>query len=135
MDRKIYSIVLGAILVVGFFLPFFQFFGQGISGYDMVFSGGGNGGDWEKYLLLLFPVSGIMLLWGALNKDNYILGRALWAVLPLLTYLYIFIAKPVINGAAIGDVFKAFGKGYGIGLWLILVASVVLAVYHPKQKA
>jgi hypothetical protein len=33
-----------------------------------------------------------------------------------------------------GDVFKNFGKGFGIGLWVTLVSSLVLAIYNPPAK-
>ena len=44
------------------------------------------------------------------------------------------IAAPLINGVAIGDVFKGLGKGFGIGLWIAVAASVVLAFYQPKAR-
>ncbi|MBK7561094.1 MAG: hypothetical protein IPQ06_00560 [Chitinophagaceae bacterium] len=131
MNRKILTIVLAVILIGCFFLPYITFMGMSASGYDSVFSGGG--GDWKKYIPLLIPVSGVMLLIGALNNENYIIGRGIWAWLPLLTLLYMMIGNPLIEGAAIGDIFKVIGKGYGIGLWGTIAASVVLAVYNPKS--
>jgi hypothetical protein len=135
MDKKILTIILAVVLIGCFFLAYFSFFGTSISGYDLVFSGSAGGkGEWEKYILLLIPVSGIMLLIGALNNGNYIAGRGIWTWLPLLTVLYLIIGAPLINGRAIGDIFKAIGKGYGIGLWITIAASLVLAVYNPKGK-
>lgn len=133
MDKKILTIVLSVVLIGCFFLAYFSFMGNGISGYDLVFSGGGGSGDWEKYLLLLIPVSGVLLLIGALNNGNYIGGRGIWTWLPLLAVLYFIIVGPIIHGRAIGDVFKSLGKGYGIGLWITIAASLVLAFYNPKK--
>ncbi len=132
MDRKILTIILAVVLIGCFFLPYLSFMGMNVSGYDTVFSGGG---DWKKYILLLIPVSGIFLLIGALNNGNYILGRGIWTWLPLLTIIYMIIGEPLINGVAIGDIFKTIGKGYGIGLWVTIGASLVLAFYNPRPKS
>ncbi len=127
MDKKMLTIILAVVLIGCFFLAYFSFMGMGVSGYDTVFSGGGN---WEKYIMLLIPVSGVMLLIGALNNGNYIGGRAIWTWLPLLTILY-YLVRMVIEGVGIGDLFKVIG----IGLWISLAASLVLAFYNPKAKA
>ena len=125
MDKKMLTIVLSVVLIGCFFLPYFKFMGAGASGYDIVFSGGGN---WEKYLMLLIPVPALLLLIGALNNGNYIGGRTLWAWLPLLTILYHLI-RMVVEGAAVGDLVKVIG----IGLWISLAASLILAFYNPKK--
>lgn len=136
MDKKMLTIILAVVLIGCFFLAYFSMGGISISGYDLVFSGGSGGkGDWEKYILLLIPISGILLLIGAVNNGNYIGGRAIWAWLPLLAVIYLILAGPLIHGRAIGDIFKAIGKGYGIGLWITIAASLVLAFYNPKGKA
>ena len=44
------------------------------------------------------------------------------------------IVAPLIKGAEIGDVFKGLGKGFGIGLWIAVAASLVLALYRPKSS-
>lgn len=129
MDKKMLSIILGVVLLGCFFLAYFSLFGVGVSGYDMVFS---SGGDWTKYILLLIPIAGLLLLVGALNNGNYMLGRNLLSWLPLLAILFMLIVSPLINGMAIGDIFKALGKGYGIGLWITIAAAVILAFYNPK---
>jgi hypothetical protein len=131
MNRKIVTIVLAVILIACFFLPYISMMGMNVSGYDSVFAGGG--GDWKKYIPLLIPLSGVFLLIGALNNGNYILGRGLWAWLPLLTVLYMLIGQPLIDGVAFGDIFKMIGKGYGIGLWVTIGASLVLAFYNPRN--
>ncbi len=130
MDRKTLTIILSAALIGSFFLPLYSFGGKGLSGFDLVSA---KGGDWQKYLLLLIPITGILLLLGELN-NNYILGRGLLSWLPLLTLLFILIVNPLINGAAIGDIFKSLGKGYGAGMWLAIVSSLVLAFYNPPAK-
>jgi hypothetical protein len=129
MDKKTLNIVLGAALLGSFFLAYFTFFGRSISGFDMATA---EGGKWQQYLLLLIPLTGLLLLVGAFTSGNTILPGSLLSVLPLLTLLYIMIAGPVIDGRPFGDVVKALGKGYGIGLGIAIGASLVLAFYRPK---
>ena len=131
MDKKIFNIVFGAALVASFFLAFYSFFGASITGLDMVTA---KGGDWQKYLILLIPICGLLLLLGEFNNDNTVLPRSIVTWLPFLTVLDIIIVKPLIDGAAFGDIFKAIGKGYGIGMWIAIVASIVVAFYRPKAR-
>lgn len=129
MDRKTLTIILAVALIGSFFLPYFSFFGTGVSGLDTVTS---SGGSWEKYVLLLIPLAALLLLLGELG-NNYIIARALLVWLPLLAVLFMLIINPLIQGAAFGDIFKMLGKGYGVGLWITIPASLVLAFYNPKK--
>ena len=135
--KKIFSIVLSVALIVCFFLPLYS----GVfnfSAFDLV-KAPSRGADFNmllfKYLWLFIPISGLMLVVGALNNGNYILGRGLWAILPLLTILFYIFGWPLINNVPIGDIFKGFGEGWGIGMWLAVIASLAAAFYHPKAKA
>jgi hypothetical protein len=129
MDKRIVTIILAIALIAGFFLSYTT--GFNISGFDIVKSPGGN---WEKYIPAIFPLCGLMLLIGALNNGNYPGGRSLWAILPIIALLFWMIALPMIHGDSISNVFKSLGKGWGIGLWITLVASVILAFYHPRRR-
>lgn len=130
MNRKLFTIILAVVLIASFFLPI------GTSGSTSAFDavqapsyGTGIENLLMKYLWLLVPVSGLMLLIGALNNGNYFLGRGLWGFLPLLAVAYLLV-RPIIDGGAdIGDMIK----GFGVGMWMMLVGSLVLAIYHPKS--
>ncbi len=133
MDRRILTIVLALALIGCMFLPFLKFFGSGASLFDIVTAKGG--GDWEKYVCLLIPISAAMLLIGALNKENYLIARFIWAILPLLTVLYYPVrlymeASKGGNSVNIGDLIKVFD----IGFWALLGVALILAVVQPKSK-
>ena len=123
-----FSIIMAVLLIVAFFLSW----AGGASGLDLV-----KGGDlfWEFYLLILIPLSGLMLLVGALNNGKYPGGRSLWAWLPLLTIIFFLLIFPLMHGQKFGDIIKSLGKDYGIGLWLTIVGSLLLAFYNPKGRA
>jgi hypothetical protein len=133
MDRKVFSIILGLAFIASFFLPIISAYGSSASGLDIVQHAGDSKDKVLTFIWLVFPISGLMLLIGALNKGNYPGGRALWCWLPLLAILYVLFIGPLIDGAKIGDLFKGFGKGFGIGLWIALAASVIGIAYNPKS--
>lgn len=132
MNRKILTIILAVMLIASFFLPLGNH--ASTSPFDII-QGPSYGSEIEAMLLkygwLLIPLSGVLLLIGALNNENYFLGRGIWAFLPLLALLYLMI-RPI---TLIGGRFDIGGliKGLGIGTWIALVASLVLAIYWPKR--
>ncbi len=127
MDRKMLTIILSVVLIGAFFLDW----GGGVSAFDVIKS---KYGDWQKYIILLIPLSGVLLLIGELNNGNYPISRNLLCWLPLLTVIYGLFIAPLIQGFSIGVIFKSLGKGYGIGQWITIAASLVLALYNPKEK-
>ena len=132
MNRKIFTIVLAVLLIASFFLPIGTY--TSTSPLDIV-TGPSAGTEFEglllKYGWILIPLSGLMLLIGALNNETYFLGRGLWAFLPLIALVYL-IVRPLM---LIGGRFDIGGlvKGLGVGTWIALVASLVLAIYWPKR--
>jgi hypothetical protein len=130
MNRKMLTIILAVLLIAGFFLPFGQSSASG-SAFDIV-QAPSSGSEIEllimKYGWLLIPVSGLALLVGALNKEQYAPARIFWALLPLLFLLY-WVIRPVTDGGQIGDLLKIVG----IGFYVMFAGALVLAVYHPKK--
>ena len=124
MDRKTFTIVMAIALIVSFFLPLLK---VGGSAFDIVKSGGG----WENYLWAIIPLCGILLLLGELN-NNYSVGRGFVTWLPLLTILVILILLPLINKTKLD--FGSMIKVFGIGMWAMLITSIVLAFYNPRPR-
>ena len=133
MDKRVVSIVVGLALLVSFFLPY-RGGGYNASGLDIVKNAGDSKDALMSYIWLVFPISGLMLLIGALNNGNYPGGRSLWLWLPLLALIFILIVYPMIKGMAIGDVFKDFGKGFGTGLWIAIIASILGIAITPRNR-
>lgn len=111
-------------LIVGFFLPIFKIGG---SAFDIVKAGG----SWENYLWVLIPIAGLLLLLGELN-NKYATNRGLLTWLPLLTILVSLILVPLINKVSLD--FGKMIKVFGIGMWVMLVASIILAFYNPRPR-
>jgi len=137
MDRKTLSILLGVALIASFFLPYLNVAGiLKVSGLDIVTGKGMMGeeakGSIDRFLLLLAPLAGILLLVGAFNNENYILGRPVLGILALAGLLYPII-RGVIEGGGkgMGEIFKFMGLGF----WLGLAAAIVLLAYNPKPKS
>ena len=124
MDKKMLTIILAIVLIGCFFLDYTKgIFAQ--SGFEIV----KGGGPWEKYVLILIPLSGLLLLIGALNNGNYPLGRNMLCWLPLIAVLFWIIAAPLIEGGSISTMIKLVG----IGLWITAGASLILALYNPRK--
>lgn len=125
MDKKTLTIGLAVALIASFFLPFV---GNGTA-LDVV---QGSFLGWEKYVLLLIPLTGLLLLIGALNNGNYPLGRNFLAWLPLVAVLFWVIGVPLVNGVSIGNIFNGFTRNAKVGFWIAAIASLLLAFYKPR---
>lgn len=124
-------------LIVAFFLPLVSVMGIfSVSSFETVFgSAADSGKDASRFLLLVFPLAGILLLIGALNNEKYIVSRKLLAWLPLATIIGIIIyiiveqaGRSTESGGSIMGIFDLLG----IGAWLTLVVSLVLPFANFK---
>lgn len=124
MNKKMLTMILAVVLIAGFFLPYLSMGPFSASGFEII-KGAGKA---DKYVLLLPPIAGILLLVGALNNGNYTPSRGILAILALVGALYL-IVRSLIESAPIGQLIKMLGIGY----WLTLAAAVILVVYNPKE--
>ncbi|MBL7749567.1 MAG: hypothetical protein JNM19_19165 [Chitinophagaceae bacterium] len=126
MNRKMLTMILGALLVVGFFLPYLSMGPFSISGFELIKSPGKA----DKYVLLLSPIAGLLLLAGAANSEKYIPSRGILVILALVGVLYLIIRSLIEGKSGAGaELFKVLGLGY----WLSLASAIVLAAYNPKK--
>jgi hypothetical protein len=127
MDKKTLTIILAAILIGSFFLPYVKSPFGSVSGLDILTA---KGGDADKYIMALVPLSGILLLIGALNNGNYILPRGILCLLALVGVLYLVVRSLIkMKGEHMDQLFSMLGIGY----WLGLATAIVLNVYKPKD--
>lgn len=138
MDKKTLSIILGVAIIGAFFLPYFSFAGifklsafDLVSGKEMMEGSRNSGGSAERFVLLVGPLAGVLLLIGALNNGNYILGRPVLGILGLIGSLYL-VVRILIEGE--GNGIEYIFKLMGLGFWLGLIASIVVLVYNPPEK-
>lgn len=125
MNRKTITIILGALIILAFFLPYINVAGfLKFSGFEIVTGkemSEGKGAA-ERYVILLAPIAGILLLAGGLTGKS-ILPRPVLGVLALVGTLYIIIRGMMeTNGQGMSQVFSLLG----IGFWLSLIASIAV---------
>jgi hypothetical protein len=126
MNRKILTMILGALLVLGFFLAYMSMGPFSISGFEII-KGAGKA---DKYVLLLSPIAGLLLLAGAANGEKYIPSRGILVIMALAGVLYLIIRSLLEGKSGAGaEIFKYLGIGY----WISLASAIVLAVYNPKK--
>jgi len=127
-------IVLGIILVLAFFMPWLKidFFASiSLSGWDMVFGDAGKIIENElKYIALLIPVSGILIIMGAgFNNERYILPKEILFLAPFLSiYMISFIILLIFgNGGPLQN--SDLTRFFGMGVWLTFISSLILLFF------
>lgn len=135
MSNRIWTTILAIALIGSFFLPYIKAGNVDISGYDYVFKSMAHKNKWEKYIWLIIPVAGMLLLVGAMNNENYILGRSLLAWLPLMTVIFV-IVRVYMNADAVGNTIslKQLIKLFGTGFWIATASAVLLAFVNPRRR-
>ena len=130
-SNKSIIIIVAAVLVAAFFMPWIKYF-VSLSGWDMIFGEAGQYIDTGfKYLALLIPIAGILIIYGAaFNNENYPVPKRLLFALPILTLVIIILTIVVkINesgGRLRSSDLDNIMQVLGIGFWLTLIASIIL---------
>jgi uncharacterized membrane protein YqhA len=124
---------MAVALIGAFFLPIFKL--EGSSAFNIVTAPEKGKDMLMKYIWILIAISAIILLAGALNNENYVLGRSLWAWLPLATLIFVvvkvyLIAKESSDKVPIGD----FVKIFAVGFWIMFAASLILAFSWSRPR-
>lgn len=135
MNRRYLTIVMAVALLAAFFLPLLNIEGFKPSAFDIVKAPGKSNDVLMKYIWVLIPLSGIILLVGAMNNEQYFLGRGIWAWLPFATIVFVLIrlyVKSQEMGAKVSV--SEFAKGFAVGFWIMFAASLILAFSWSKPR-
>lgn len=130
-------VTIAAILVIAFFLPWITLF-IGISAWDIVFGGIGQYANTPfKYLSILIPVSGALIVYGAaFNGERYALPKGLLFLLPLLTLIALTLALVIRTNEYTRDMrmsdLNTITSVLGIGFWLTVIASIILPFLRSR---
>lgn len=121
-------------ILAAFFMPWVQFFGLGISGYNL-----GRIGSYGNYAWVVPVLSGAVVLVTFAGLKNRLLG-AIAGVIPLCMIGYIIFQY--VNSGKIqnADVVNVATQVLSIGAWLTVILSVAIIVISflpvmPVQQA
>ncbi|HYF30909.1 MAG TPA: hypothetical protein VD993_07305 [Chitinophagaceae bacterium] len=130
-NKSIVAIVAG-VLTVAFFMPWIQLF-FALSGWDIVI-GKTQGEDhlFVKLIMLLFPISGLLILFGAvLNNEKYPLPKSFLFKLPLWALIVLIVVLVIKSNGLPGEAINGIFRILGVGFWLTLIAAVILPFVAP----
>lgn len=136
MDKKTSNIVVSAALLIGFFLPWINFFGMGGSAFDLVMEVFKHFGTiFEQtpdallsLLLLLFPICGLIILINPSSSNK--LAKQLPFIFIIIVIVYGIMQMGSDTKMLLSkDIFQVVG----IGLWLTLISSTLL-FFDKREK-
>ena len=123
MNNNIFRVILALAVIIGFFLPWFQYSG---SGWDIVrYSSGGDVTESIiRYSFLLIPFFAlVVLIRSATGKTSSFLVRLLpFLVIALLSALFVLGVHDQGGNATAKDFFSILGVGY----YVTALASLLL---------
>ena len=131
MRRRSITIFLSIALIASFFIPYYNWDSFSLSGLDFVLSTHTPG---LKYLLLLIPLSGILLLLEALSDDRYLINKQWLMKIPLIVSITMaFVIYFNMNSKAMPFERISYLQILGWGFWLIMIISLLLAFMTIKS--
>ena len=84
-----------------------------------------------KYFLLLIPFSAVVLFFGALYNESYLLNRNLMTALPFLVSVLVLLMKyRTRDSASSGNIFSEIDLGF----WMMLGFSTLLMLIKGKER-
>jgi hypothetical protein len=133
--KPIFSFIVPFALILGFFLPWIASFVGNLSAFDFILY------TYKDYfndvsendvsdlvlILLIFPISGLIVLISNLSRNPNLNARTIFSVLPVITLIIFFIWLDSEKSGVFYWDFEDFSlKGIGLGLWLTLIGSILL---------
>lgn len=118
-------------LLVGFFLPWFQLLGFGVSGYQLASLGSYGNYAWAV------PILGLLVILQGFSADNRRLG-AIAGMVPLGAIFYgLMRIENKAGDAALQSVFELAKQFFSIGAYVTIVSSLglILAAFrYPRRE-
>ncbi len=111
-------LVFSCIMLAAFFMPWFQLFGAGISGYNL-----GRLGSYGNLAWLVPVLAGVTIVTSLCNVDNRVPG-IFTGLVPLVAVGY----GVVRLTSAADDALELLGHVTSIGVYVTLICSVALLV-------
>jgi hypothetical protein len=109
-------------------MPLFEWYSFEMSGLNYILS---THIPSYKYFLLLIPFSTVILFFGALDDENYLLSRNLLSVLPFLASVFVLLMRYLTREPASGD--NIFSE-IDFGFWMVLGFSLLLLLVKGKER-
>ena len=128
MKRKNITLVLSFAVFSSFFMPLFEWHAFEMTGPNYILS---THIPSYKYFLLLIPISAIVLFFGALDDENYLLSRNLMSALPFLVSIFVLVMKYLTREPSSGD--SVFSE-IDFGFWMVLGFSLLLMFTKGKER-
>ena len=128
MNRKNIRLVLSFAVFSSFFMPLFEWHSFEMSGLNYILS---THIPSYKYFLLLIPFSSVVLFFGALDDENYLLSRNLMSALPFLVSIFVLVMKYLTHELGSSD--NVFSE-VDFGFWMVLGFSLLLTFTKGKER-
>jgi len=128
MNRKKITLLLSFAIFCSFFMPLFEWHSFEMSGPNYILS---THIPSYKYFLLLIPFSSVVLFFGVLDDENYLLSRNLMSVLPFLVSIFVLVMKYLTREPGSGD--NVFSE-IDFGFWMVLGFSVLVMFAKGKER-
>lgn len=135
MNKKTFLIIMSIALVGGFFLPYFKESASSLSGFDIVFKSGPlTKGPFVRFVFLLLPLSGLLLLIDAEEKGSHKKNILDW--LPILTIAFIVLKYFFADKQqfSVNNVISYSLKGTSFGWWITFAAALLLVIVQPRPN-
>ena len=131
MERKSLLLILSGLILGGFFMPFVRWDEFTMSGFDMMVS---SHPPEIKYILVALPVTALYLIVTVLGFDEGIRYNKLILSAPLIAIAVLF-SVLCLNTESRASVSIDPLDTSSLGLWIAIVASVILAGLRKRREA
>jgi hypothetical protein len=128
MNRKKITLLLSFAIFSSFFMPLFEWHSFEMNGLNYILS---THIAAYKYFLLLIPFSAVVLFFGALHGESYLLNKNLMSALPFVASVLVLLMKYITrDSTASGNILSEVDLGF----WMMLGFSMLLMLIKSKER-